>query len=60
MHYVDAYKLFSGTDGEYSGDLADETGKVVTMRGGDGVHFTRTAPTTWRAPCTSSSTRSAA
>ena len=40
VRYVDAYQLFSGTDGEYSGDLADETGEVVTMRGGDGVHFT--------------------
>jgi hypothetical protein len=40
VHYVDAYKLFSGPDGQFSGDLADETGKVVTMRAGDGVHLT--------------------
>jgi hypothetical protein len=40
VHYVDAYKLFSGSDGKFSADLADETGKVVTMRAGDGVHLT--------------------
>jgi hypothetical protein len=40
VHYVDAYKLFSSTDGTFSQNLADETGKVVTMRAGDGVHFT--------------------
>ncbi len=40
VHYVDAYKLFSDANGEFSGDLPDETGKVVTMRAGDGVHFT--------------------
>ena len=40
VHYVDAYQLFSDTNGEYSGDLPDESGTVVTMRGGDGVHFT--------------------
>ena len=40
VHYVDAYKLFSDTDGKFAGDLPDETGKVVTMRAGDGVHFT--------------------
>jgi uncharacterized protein len=40
VHYVDTYKLFSDSDGTFSYDLPDETGKVVTMRGGDGVHFT--------------------
>jgi hypothetical protein len=40
VHYVDTYKLFSDADGTFSYDLPDETGKVVTMRGGDGVHFT--------------------
>ena len=40
VHYVDTYKLFSDTDGKYSTDLPDETGKVVTMRAGDGVHLT--------------------
>jgi hypothetical protein len=40
VHYVDAYKLFSGVDGRYSAELTDETGKVVTMRAGDGVHLT--------------------
>ena len=40
VHYVDAYKLFSGNDGKYAGDLPDETGEVITMRAGDGVHLT--------------------
>ena len=40
VHYVDAYKLFSDADGTFSYDLPDENGKVVTMRAGDGVHFT--------------------
>jgi hypothetical protein len=40
VHYVDAYKLFSGADGTYSAELPDETGKVSTMRTGDGVHLT--------------------
>jgi hypothetical protein len=40
VHYVDAYKLFSGADGTFSAELPDETGKVVTMRTGDGVHLT--------------------
>jgi hypothetical protein len=38
--YVDAYKLFSDRDGKFSFNLADETGKVATMRAGDGVHLT--------------------
>lgn len=40
VHYVDTYKLFADTDGTYSGDLPDESGKVITMRAGDGVHLT--------------------
>ena len=40
VHYIDAYKLFSGTDGKFAFDLPDENGKVVTMRAGDGVHLT--------------------
>ncbi len=40
VHYVDVYKLFSDTDGKYSADLPDETGQLVTMRAGDGVHLT--------------------
>ena len=40
VHYVDTYKLFSDTDGTFAYDLPDENGNVVTMRGGDGVHFT--------------------
>jgi hypothetical protein len=38
--YVDAHKLFSDTDGKYAQNLPDETGKLVTMRAGDGVHLT--------------------
>jgi hypothetical protein len=40
VQYVDAHKLFAGSDGTFSYDLPDETGKVVTMRAGDGVHLT--------------------
>lgn len=40
VHYVDTYKLFSDTDGTFAYDLPDENGNVVTMRAGDGVHFT--------------------
>jgi hypothetical protein len=43
VHYVDTHKLFSDTDATGSAfayDLPDEQGKVVTMRAGDGVHFT--------------------
>jgi hypothetical protein len=40
VHYVDTYKLFSDSDGTFSADLPDEQGNVVTMRAGDGVHFT--------------------
>lgn len=38
--YVDAHKLFSDADGKYAQNLPDETGKLVTMRAGDGVHLT--------------------
>jgi uncharacterized protein len=40
VRYVDAYKLFSDRGGSFASNLPDETGKVVTMRAGDGVHFT--------------------
>jgi hypothetical protein len=40
VHYVDTYKLFSDTDGGFAYDLPDGTGQVLTMRAGDGVHFT--------------------
>jgi len=40
VHYVDTYKLFADTDGTFAYDLPDETGKVITMRAGDGVHLT--------------------
>jgi hypothetical protein len=40
VHYVDTYELFSDRDGGFAYDLPDEKGQVVTMRAGDGVHFT--------------------
>ena len=40
VHYVDDYTLFRDTDGAYAADLPDETGTVVSMRAGDGVHLT--------------------
>jgi len=40
VDYVDAYKLFSDPDGTFAFNLPDESGKVVTMRAGDGVHLT--------------------
>jgi hypothetical protein len=40
VHYVDTYKLFSDADGKFAYDLPDDVGTVITMRGGDGVHFT--------------------
>ncbi|MDQ1431396.1 MAG: uncharacterized protein QOF40_1998 [Actinomycetota bacterium] len=39
VHYIDVYKLFSNAEGKFASDLPDETGKVVTMRAGDGVHL---------------------
>jgi hypothetical protein len=38
--YIDTYKLFSTPDGTYSREITDETGKVITARLSDGVHFT--------------------
>jgi hypothetical protein len=38
--YVDAYTLFADTEGKYAASLPDETGKVVRVRAGDGVHLT--------------------
>ena len=38
--YVDAYTLFADADGTYAASLPDETGKVVRVRAGDGVHLT--------------------
>jgi len=38
--YIDAHKLFADADGQYAQNLPDETGKVVTMRAGDGIHLT--------------------
>jgi hypothetical protein len=38
--YVDAHKLFTDSDGKYAQNLTDATGKLVTMRAGDGVHLT--------------------
>jgi hypothetical protein len=40
VHYVDAHKLFADTDGSFAADLPDATGKLTTMRAGDGVHLT--------------------
>jgi hypothetical protein len=40
VHYIDAYKLFSDPDGNFSINLTDENGNLVTMRAGDGVHLT--------------------
>jgi len=42
VHYVDTYKLLADPDGKFAADLPDETGKIVTMRAGDGVHLTMT------------------
>ena len=38
--YLDTYKLFSTTDGDYSRHILDENGNEITARIGDGVHFT--------------------
>jgi hypothetical protein len=37
--YVDSYSLFSGADGNYAASLPDSTGKRVSVRAGDGIHF---------------------
>jgi len=41
--YLDTYFFFAGDGGGYSEYSADETGKLVKMRAGDGVHFERPA-----------------
>ena len=38
--YVDDYALFLGPDGKYADKLPDETGNLVLVRSGDGVHLT--------------------
>jgi uncharacterized protein len=40
MIYVDAYSLFSTPDGTYAPSLSVAGGKVVRVRGADGIHFT--------------------
>ena len=60
VHYVDTYKLFSDTDGTFSYDLPDETARSSPCARVTACTSPRTAPTTWPARCTSSSTRSAA
>jgi len=37
--YIDTYRLFSDSNGEYSASLPDANGKLVDMRISDGVHF---------------------
>jgi hypothetical protein len=37
--YLDTYKLFSTSDGQYSRYILDENGNQITARIGDGVHF---------------------
>jgi hypothetical protein len=39
--YLDTYKLFSASDGGYSRDILDESGKEITARISDGTHFTQ-------------------
>jgi hypothetical protein len=38
--YIDTYKLFQAPDGSYSRTITDDTGKMITARIADGVHFT--------------------
>ena len=38
--YVDDYELFLDADGKYAAKLPDETGNLVLVRTGDGVHLT--------------------
>jgi hypothetical protein len=38
--FIDAHTLFADELGEYQSSLPDETGDDVTMRAGDGIHFT--------------------
>jgi hypothetical protein len=41
--YLDTYFFFAGADGGFSEYIADDAGKLVKMRAGDGVHFERPA-----------------
>jgi hypothetical protein len=38
--YFDQHALFADSDGSFTLNHADDTGQVVTMRAGDGVHLT--------------------
>jgi hypothetical protein len=38
--FLDTYKLFSDSNGDYSRHILDENGKEITARISDGVHFT--------------------
>lgn len=38
--YIDAYALFSDSDGRYAAALPDPDGRRRTVRAGDGIHFT--------------------
>ncbi|MGO9872703.1 MAG: DUF459 domain-containing protein [Acidimicrobiia bacterium] len=40
VQYVDTYRLFSDSEGNYSSSLPDAQGNLVQMRISDGVHFT--------------------
>ena len=37
--WIDAYSLFDDGEGEYASRIVDEQGKTITVRAGDGVHF---------------------
>jgi hypothetical protein len=41
--YLDTYFFFAGADGGYAQYVSDDSGKLVKMRAGDGVHFERAA-----------------
>jgi len=41
--YLDTYFFFAGADGGFSEYIADDAGRLVKMRAGDGVHFERPA-----------------
>jgi len=40
VQYVNTYRLFSDTEGNYSESLPDAQGNLVQMRISDGIHFT--------------------
>ena len=40
QHYQNTNRLFAKADGSYTAFLADERGKTVAVRKGDGIHFT--------------------